>query len=123
MRAISSTSESVATRSMTGTSVRPAKPAARQRRGIERRLKSIALSLVGLKHDRLPQEVAELRRERPADSHHEGRLLALDVREEPLNELARRAARAGVTWHLARPPVVELEYEMDCRSVAVERVI
>jgi 16S rRNA (cytosine967-C5)-methyltransferase len=28
---------------------------------------------------------------------NEGRLLALDVREEPLNELARRAARAGVT--------------------------
>ena len=37
--------------------------------------------------------------------------------------VARGAARAGVTWHLARPPVVELEYEMDCRSVAIERAI
>ena len=39
-------------------------------------------------------------------------------------EIVRRgAARNGVAWHLARPPVVQLEYEMDCRSVAVERVI
>lgn len=39
-------------------------------------------------------------------------------------EIVRRgAARAGITWHLARPPVVELEYEMDCRSVGVERSI
>lgn len=37
--------------------------------------------------------------------------------------VARGAARAGVTWHLARPPVVELEYEMDCRSVAIERAL
>ncbi len=32
------------------------------------------------------------------------------------------AAAGGVTWHLCRPPVVELEYEMDCRSVARELV-
>lgn len=39
------------------------------------------------------------------------------------SEIVKRgAARAGLTWHFARPPVVELEYEMDCRSVAVERV-
>jgi hypothetical protein len=38
-------------------------------------------------------------------------------------EIVRRgAARAGATWHFARPPVVNLEYEMDCRGVAVERV-
>ena len=37
--------------------------------------------------------------------------------------VARGAARNGVTWHLARPPVIELEYEMDCRSVGVERVL
>jgi len=37
--------------------------------------------------------------------------------------LSRRgaAARHGLTWHLARPPVQGLEYEMDCRSVPVER--
>ena len=35
----------------------------------------------------------------------------------------RGAARNGVTWHLARPPVIELEYEMDCRSVPVERAL
>jgi hypothetical protein len=40
------------------------------------------------------------------------------------DEIVRRgAARAGLTWHYARPPVNELEYEMDCRGVADERVI
>jgi hypothetical protein len=33
------------------------------------------------------------------------------------------AARNGLAWHFARPPVVELEFEMDCRSVAVERYV
>lgn len=38
--------------------------------------------------------------------------------------LARRGAmRHGLTWHLNRPPVVELEYEMDCRAVHAEHVI
>ncbi|MFO1059194.1 MAG: hypothetical protein U1E53_19785 [Dongiaceae bacterium] len=37
--------------------------------------------------------------------------------------VARGAARHGVTWHFARPPVVGLEYEMDCRGVGVERVL
>ena len=40
------------------------------------------------------------------------------------DEIVRRgAARSGLTWHYARPPVRELEYEMDCRAVALERVI
>jgi hypothetical protein len=40
------------------------------------------------------------------------------------DELVRRgAARSGLTWHFARPPVVDLEYEMDCRRVAREIVI
>jgi hypothetical protein len=40
------------------------------------------------------------------------------------DEIVRRgAARAGLTWHYDRPPVRELEYEMDCRAVAVERVV
>jgi len=39
-------------------------------------------------------------------------------------EIVRRgAARAGLTWHYARPPVRDLEYEMDCRAIAEERVI
>jgi hypothetical protein len=39
------------------------------------------------------------------------------------DEIVRRgAARSGLTWHYNRPPIVELEYEMDCRGVAVERV-
>jgi len=38
------------------------------------------------------------------------------------DEIARRdAARHGLSWHLARPPVQGLDYEMDCRSVPVER--
>ncbi len=32
----------------------------------------------------------------------------------------RGAARHGLLWHFARPPVEGLEYEMDCRSVPVE---
>eukprot|EP01035_Chromulina_nebulosa_P054655 gene54655-74889_t len=40
------------------------------------------------------------------------------------SELGRRGAfRNGVTWHFNRPPVVDLEYEMDCRRVHIERVI
>lgn len=40
------------------------------------------------------------------------------------DEIVRRsAARAGLTWHYARPPVRELEFEMDCRAVARESVI
>jgi hypothetical protein len=40
------------------------------------------------------------------------------------DELVRRGAmRGGLTWHYNRPPVQELEYEMDCRGVSVERVI
>src|SRR5580692_4286087 len=39
-------------------------------------------------------------------------------------ELVRRgAARSGLTWHFARPPVVDLEYEMDCRRIMRETVI
>jgi len=41
-----------------------------------------------------------------------------------VDELVRRGAtRAGLTWHFARPPVVDLEYEMDCRRVVRETVI
>jgi hypothetical protein len=37
--------------------------------------------------------------------------------------VARGAAHHGVTWHFCRPPVVGLEYEMDCRAVFDERVL
>jgi hypothetical protein len=40
------------------------------------------------------------------------------------SELGRRGVfRNGVTWHFNRPPVVGLDYEMDCRSVQIERVV
>jgi hypothetical protein len=40
------------------------------------------------------------------------------------DEIVRRgAARGGLTWHFTRPPVRGLDYEMDCRGVAVERVV
>ena len=39
-------------------------------------------------------------------------------------EIVRRgAARHGLTWHYNRPPVIGLDYEMDCRGVAMERVV
>jgi hypothetical protein len=41
-----------------------------------------------------------------------------------VDELVRRGAtRSGLTWHFCRPPVVDLEYEMDCRRVLRETVI
>jgi hypothetical protein len=40
------------------------------------------------------------------------------------DEIVRRgAAKAGLTSHFCRPPVVGLEYEMDCRGVHAEKVI
>lgn len=40
------------------------------------------------------------------------------------SEIVRRgAARHGLTWHYCRPPVVDLEYEMDCRVVRREIVL
>ncbi len=39
-------------------------------------------------------------------------------------ELVKRGAlRHGLTWHFNRPPVVDLEYEMDCRCVHTEKVV
>ncbi len=40
------------------------------------------------------------------------------------DEIVRRgAARGGLTWHYSRPPVVDLEYEMDCRGIGMEQVL
>jgi hypothetical protein len=33
------------------------------------------------------------------------------------------AARHGITWHYARPPIVSIEYEMDLRGCRREIVI
>ena len=47
-----------------------------------------------------------------------------DVHPVIAEELVRRGAtRSGLTWHFARPPVIDLEYEMDCRRVLREVVI
>jgi len=41
-----------------------------------------------------------------------------------VEELVRRdAMQSGLIWHFARPPVVDLEFEMDCRGVRREIVI
>jgi hypothetical protein len=37
--------------------------------------------------------------------------------------VSRRAMRGGLSWHLTRPPVVDIEFEMDCRGVSLERVV
>ena len=40
------------------------------------------------------------------------------------DEIVRRgAARNGATWHFARPPVIDLEFELDCRGIDSERVL
>jgi hypothetical protein len=47
-----------------------------------------------------------------------------DIHSFLAEEIVRRgAARYGLTLHYDRPPVVELEYEMDCRGVHAERVL
>jgi len=47
-----------------------------------------------------------------------------DIHPFLADEIMRRgAAAAGLTWHYCRPPVVGLEYEMDCRGVARESVV
>ena len=37
--------------------------------------------------------------------------------------MSRGAMRGGLTWHYTRPPVVQIEFEMDCRGVATERIL
>jgi hypothetical protein len=37
--------------------------------------------------------------------------------------VSRGAARHGLTWHYCRPPVIGLDFEMDCRSVMTETVL
>jgi len=45
-----------------------------------------------------------------------------DIHPFLADEIVRRgAARSGLTWHYNRPPVVDLEYEMDCRGISIER--
>jgi hypothetical protein len=40
------------------------------------------------------------------------------------DEIVRRgAAHAGLTWQFTRPPIVDLEFEMDCRGIAQEHVL
>jgi len=47
-----------------------------------------------------------------------------DIHSFLAEEIVRRgAARNGLTWHFDRPPVVDIEYEMDCRAVHIERVV
>jgi hypothetical protein len=39
-------------------------------------------------------------------------------------EIVRRTGNgSGLTWHYCRPPIEELEYEMDVRAVALERIL
>ena len=47
-----------------------------------------------------------------------------DLHPVIVDELVRRGVmRSGLSWHFARPPVIDLEYEMDCRRVMREIVI
>jgi hypothetical protein len=47
--------------------------------------------------------------------HDIHRILAAEI-------LPRAGNGAGLTWHYCRPPITELEYEMDLRGVAFERM-
>lgn len=57
--------------------------------------------------------------------HHRGAVYTeFDAHPFVADELARRGAmRHGLTWHFNRPPVREIDYEMDCRAVHAEHVV
>jgi hypothetical protein len=40
-----------------------------------------------------------------------------------VEKIQRHIRPASLTWHYCRPPIAELEFEMDLRGVSVERVI
>jgi hypothetical protein len=47
-----------------------------------------------------------------------------DIHPFLADEVVRRGAAAhGLTWHFARPPVVGLDFELDCRAVPTEHVV
>lgn len=47
-----------------------------------------------------------------------------DIHPLIAEELAGRGAMpGGLTWQFCRPPVIDLEYEMDCRGIHVEHVV
>ena len=47
-----------------------------------------------------------------------------DIHPFLASELVARGADAGgITWHYVRPPIVDLDFEMDCRGVMLERVM
>ena len=37
--------------------------------------------------------------------------------------LAARAGASTMVWHYCRPPIAEIEFEMDLRGVSVERML
>jgi hypothetical protein len=37
--------------------------------------------------------------------------------------IRREAAEGGLTWYFCRPPVVDLDFEMDCRAISNESVV
>lgn len=46
-----------------------------------------------------------------------------DIHAIMATELAPRAGAGDIAWHFVRPPVVDLDFEMDCRGVLREHVI
>ena len=49
---------------------------------------------------------------------------AHDIHTVLREDIVPRAGNGGgLTWHLCRPPIEGLEYEMDVRGVSVERVL
>ncbi|MBL8380676.1 MAG: hypothetical protein JNM79_22600 [Burkholderiales bacterium] len=46
-----------------------------------------------------------------------------DIHAIMATELTSRAGAGDITWHFVRPPVVDLDFEMDCRGVLREQVI
>jgi len=47
-----------------------------------------------------------------------------DVHSYLADDLVRRgAANRGFSWHFCRPPIIGLEFEMDCRGIETEHML
>jgi hypothetical protein len=40
-----------------------------------------------------------------------------------VRDIASRAGASTLVWHYCRPPIAEIEFEMDVRAVSVERML
>jgi hypothetical protein len=43
--------------------------------------------------------------------------------QKQMKQIQTRVRPSSLTWHYCRPPIAELDFEMDVRGVSLERLI